>query len=105
MPLHIYKKIIPKGHKRTTSGNKNESIKLKHTTVQITQLGGCKVKVENNYRAKVCSFFGVSANGKALLGMPDIETLNILMVNCNTLDTKEADGAENHKTNTPTFQE
>ena len=46
----------------------------------------------------MCSFFLVPRN-KQLLGMPDIETLGILTINCNTMEMKEADGPENCKTN------
>ena len=27
-------------------------------------------------------------NGQALLGIPDIETLDVLIINCNTIDTQ-----------------
>ena len=37
--------------------------------------------------------------------MPDIRTLDILTINCNTIDTKEADMAGNHKTNMANCQE
>ena len=30
--------------------------------------------------------------------MPDIKTLGILTINCNTIDVKEVDGTENFKT-------
>ena len=36
---------------------------------------------------KKCIFFVVPANGEALLGIPDIELLNILNINCNTVGT------------------
>ena len=53
MPLYIYKKIIPYGHKRTTSGKKDENIKLKTcNSTTITNFGRCKVKMENNNRVK-----------------------------------------------------
>ena len=38
--------------------------------------------------------------GQAFLGMPDIETLDIITINCSSTDTKEAEGAKNHKTKT-----
>ena len=64
----------------------------------------CKVKVENNTRLKISSFW-VTRKWKALLGMPDIKTLDILPFNCSTIDTKEVDGAANHKMNTSNYQE
>ena len=42
----------------------------------ITQLGRCKVKAENNKKCKTYIFV-VLEDGEALLGMPDIELLNI----------------------------
>ena len=54
---------------------------------------------------KICSFLSVPRKGQALLGMPDIETLGILIINCNIIDMKEVDGTENCKTNTDNSQE
>ena len=47
----------------------------------------------------MCSFLVVPRNRQPLLGMPDIETLGILTINCNTIEMKEADGPESCKTN------
>ena len=57
-------------------------------------MGICKVKIEHNDKHKICNFFVVSGNRKALLGMPDIKTLDILTINCNTIDTQESDWAD-----------
>ena len=46
-------------------------------------------KTENNNKCKTCTFFVVWGDGEALSSMPDIELLNILNINCNTI------GAEN----------
>ena len=37
--------------------------------------------------------------------MPDIETLGLLTINCPTIDTKEVDESEKHRTNTANSQE
>ena len=37
---------------------------------------------------KTCDFFVVPGNSQALLGMPDIDTLDVLTINCNTKDTQ-----------------
>ena len=42
-----------------------------------------KINVKNG------SFFAVQGDGDASLGMPDIELLNILQINCNRRDTKK----------------
>ena len=45
--------------------------------------------IENNNKCKKCIFFVVPGDGNALLGMPDIELLNIMQINCNTIGTKK----------------
>ena len=62
----------------------------------------CKVKIQYNNKHKLTSFFVVTGNGQALLGMPNIETmdtLDILAINYNTIDTQEADRAKKCSTN------
>ena len=46
----------------------------------------------------------VPGNGQALLGMPDIEILNILTINCLTRGTQKTDGATKCNTNTANSQ-
>ena len=46
------------------------------------------------------TFFIVPGNGQALLGMPDIEKLDIITINHNTVDTQEADRADKCNTKT-----
>ena len=48
----------------------------------------------------MCKFSVVPGNGKALLGIPDIGALNIIKINCNTIDTDGKDSADNCSTNT-----
>ena len=70
----------------------------------IKQLGICKVKTEHNIRQRICKFLLVAGNGQALLGMPDIDTLNIIHINCHTVDVQEIDRANNVRTNTAIHQ-
>ena len=37
----------------------------------------------------MCKFFLVQGNEQALLGMPDTDTLNIIHIHCNTIDTQK----------------
>ena len=60
----------------------------------------CKVKIEHKNKQKMCNFYVVPWNRQALVGMPDIDTLNITNINCNTIDTQETDRANNCCTNT-----
>ena len=83
---------------------KKENIKLRTcNSTTITQMGRCEVKVENS-RFKICDSCTVRES-TILLVMPHIEKLDILTINCNTIDTKEADRVENHITNTANYQE
>ena len=50
-------------------------------------------KKEHNNKDKLCNFSVVPGTGQALLGMPDINTLDIIAINCNTIDALEADRA------------
>ena len=45
--------------------------------------------MENNNKHKTCIFFVVLGDGEALLGMPDIELLNILNINCSTIGVRK----------------
>ena len=67
-------------------------------------IGICKVKIEHNNKQKICNFFAVLGNGQVLLGMPDIEILNILSINCNTVGTHETDTPARCSTNTAKSQ-
>ena len=61
----------------------------------ITQLGICTVKIEHNNKHEMCQFFVVLGNGKALLGIPDIDVLNIINININTTDMEDGKGTDN----------
>ena len=50
------------------------------------------------------NFFVVPGNGQVLWGMPDIKTLDILIMNCNTIDIQKADKANKWSTNTNNWQ-
>ena len=52
----------------------------------------------------MCEFFVVPGNRQALLGMPDIDTVNFININCNTIDTQETDRTCNCSTNTAIHQ-
>ena len=53
---------------------------------------------------KMFKFFIVPGNMQALLGMPDIDMLNIINIKCNTTDTHGNDSADNYSTNTAIYQ-
>ena len=57
----------------------------------ILQFRICSVTITHRFK-KACNFFVVSEKDPPFLGMPDIELLVILMINCNTIDTESSEG-------------
>ena len=55
----------------------------------MTKLGTCELMIAHNNKEKNCTFLVVPRNRQALLGMPDIEILNIVTIYCNAIATKE----------------
>ena len=99
MSFHISKKLFPRSTEELAAMKNN--IKLRtYIYTTITQFGRCTVRIENNNKIKVCSFFVLPGNRQPLLGMPDIKTLGILTINCNIIEMLEADGPKKCKTNT-----
>ena len=95
MPFNIFTKLFPSSTMDQLAGTK-DTIKLRtYNCKVITQLGRCKVEIENNDKCKKCIFFVVSGNGEALLGMSDTELLNILNINCNTIGTMKGEKSAN----------
>ena len=47
------------------------------------------MKIEHNNKQKFYTFAVVPGNGQVLQGMPAIEKLNILIINCNAIGTNE----------------
>ena len=64
----------------------------------------CNTKLRHNNIQKICKFIVGSGNGQVLLGMPDIDTLNIIKINCNTIGTHYKDSKDNCSTNTAICQ-
>ena len=101
MPLHLYKKLLPRATKEQLVATKNKIIQLKmYNKTAISQLGICKVKIQHGNAQKMCKFFVDPGNGQALLGMPDINMLNIINLNFNTIDTHRTEIAGYCSTNT-----
>ena len=70
-------------------------MKLRTYNHTITQLDRCKVEVENIEKCKKCIFIVVPGNREVLLGMSDIEQLNILNINCNTIGIDKEEKGKN----------
>ena len=52
----------------------------------VLQLGIYSVTNNHKNNPQLCKFFVLPGNGPTLLCMPVIETLDILMINCNTVN-------------------
>ena len=49
------------------------------------QLGTCFLTVRHKEKEKDCKFFAVQGGNQVLLGMPDIDNLGVLTINCETI--------------------
>ena len=76
----------------------------RYNRTALAQLGICKVKIEHNNKHKICHFFVVPGSEQVLLGMSGIDILDILTMNCNTIDTHKANRAIKCITNTANCQ-
>ena len=64
----------------------------------IKQLGMCTVKLRHKNKIARCRFFVVPADSQTLLGMPDIELLQILKIMCEVVEGQQADKKFDSKT-------
>ena len=67
-------------------------------------MGTCAVEIEHNNKHKMCKYFVVLGNEQTLLGMPDIDIINIINMNIHSIDTEHGGGNDNHYTNKGTVQ-
>ena len=95
MPLHIFKKLYTGVLNEQLAETINKHILLKtYNKTTITQLGTCKVIIENKYNRKRYQFFVVPVNAQALLGMPDTDALQIININIDSIHV-DAEDVEN----------
>ena len=82
--------MFPSAAKEQLAATKNKNIQLKtYKRTIITQLNICEVKKEHNNKQKMWKFSIVVGNGQTLLGMPDINMINIIHINCKIIGTQE----------------
>ena len=85
MAFNIFTELFPSATIDQLVATK-DAMKLRtYNCTTITQLDRCKVEIEDNDKCKKCIFFVVQGNGEVSLGMADIELLNMLNINCNTI--------------------
>ena len=105
LSVYIYKSLFPRITNEQLVAMRNESIQLKtYNKRTITQLGTCTVEIEHNNKHKMYNFFVVLGNGQALLGMPDIDTLNIININIHSIGAEHYGGNDNCCTNMAAVQ-
>ena len=97
MCLHIYKRVLPSATVDDLAAVKGAKIKLRiYNHTSIRQFGRCKVKIENNNKMYfLCS----SWRQRGIVGMPDIELLNIVNINCNTIGAEKDEKGTNCNAN------
>ena len=67
IPFHLYKRLFPKVD-----------------SMYIKQPKTCKVKLRYNEKERICKFFVVHNDSKAVLGILDIDRLGMLSINPNS---------------------
>ena len=68
MPFYIYKKLFPRATVEQLAARKDTKIKLKmYNQSTVTQLGTCRVTLENNNKFKILNFFVFQGNGQAFI--------------------------------------
>ena len=97
--MPYFQNIVPKGNKRGASGNENRSIILKlYNKTTIPQLGICSITIKQTHtHTHTQIVHAVSGNSLALLGIPDMHTLDVLAINCSTINTQTSSTQINKK--------
>ena len=90
MPIKMFKTLFP--HTQISDLNKSKGRKiLFHASNNsfIPGMGVCRVAIITKGIMFQCSFFVVPGNRPELLGMPDCERLQLLSINCNTMNDEQ----------------
>ena len=86
MPLHVFRIMFPKATKEQLV-TKNKSILLKtYKKIIILQLGICSLAINHISKQKLCRVIVVLGTGQTLLGMQNMDALDVLTINYNTID-------------------
>ena len=87
--FNIFTKLFPSATADQLAATKDAPKLRTYNYTTITQLGRCKVEIENNTKCEKYIFFVVLGDREALLGIPDMELLNIRNIDCNTIGTEK----------------
>ena len=88
LPFHIFKILFPKSANKLLSLTKHKNVKNTYKTRR--QLGTCYLTLMHKEKENDCKFFIVQDSSLAVLGMPDIDNLDVLPINCETIGRKVA---------------
>ena len=92
LPLAEFFKHFPDAHLNDLARTIEPNIKLyADNNTEIQQLGICELLVEYKHNTKVCEFY-VADFPTAILGIHDSETLKLLTVHFNTVETEISQG-------------
>ena len=90
MPFKISRTLFPKSTIEALRSIKNNSVVLKiYNQSNIEQFGMCTVRIR--HKIARCSFIVVPEDSQVLLGMPDIELLDILKITYVVVGYQQAD--------------
>ena len=93
MPINIFKMLFPRMLFTKLNKYINKKVRLcAHNNSSMPQLGICRVTIKHKNIELSYSFFVVTRNGPAVLGMPDYEKLELLSVNWTTRDESQRKG-------------
>ena len=96
IPLHIHKTLFSNINNEQLAAIKNNNIQLPMCNkTAITQLGICIIELEHKNNKRKCRFFVVPGKGQALLGIPDIDVLNIIKINIHAIGVEQTIGSDN----------
>ena len=97
LPLRVYRRMYPQN--LTTEGYPKPNILTKLTTVlsayggtQLTQHEICKIPCEFNGKKSVASFYGMEAEGRAIIRSPTLLELDPVTLNCSVQKKSTPDG-------------
>ena len=88
----IFRTVLPKSIIQALQSTKNNSLVPKsYSQSDIEQLGVCTVRLRHKDKIARCRFFIVPGDSPVLLGMPDLELLDVLKITCKILEGQQAD--------------
>ena len=97
MPFHIFKKIFQNMTVEQLKQSIKNHIRLcTYNGTNIMQLRSCTVFIKFKNIKKCSVFFVVPGNGQALIGMPDVDSLDIIKINIDSIQVERSECKANN---------